>query len=205
MIMRFFLSMSKILYSVKLQSPTEISKQFYPKNCKPYENHLKTFQFIPATVQNTDTPGALMINPAQTLMLVQALQKVKETAAKVGTDHRDLHSSVSKVGKAVDRAFVSDYDSTSRDDVFTSAEQQGLLNKVILQHFCRQGLLDISDVLIKEANFPLEEDPRLSKAAFQQLNEIQEAFARRDLGTQYILLMLLSKGLLKYQFKIISK
>ena len=197
--------MSKILYSVKLQSPTEISKQFYPKNCKPYENHLKTFQFIPATVQNTDTPGALMINPAQTLMLVQALQKVKETAAKVGTDHRDLHSSVSKVGKAVDRAFVSDYDSTSRDDVFTSAEQQGLLNKVILQHFCRQGLLDISDVLIKEANFPLEEDPRLSKAAFQQLNEIQEAFARRDLGTQYILLMLLSKGLLKYQFKIISK
>ena len=53
---------------------------------------------------------------------------------------------------------------------------------MILQHFCRQGLLDISDVLIKEANFPIEEDPRLSKAAFQQLNEIQEAFNRRDLG-----------------------
>jgi hypothetical protein len=52
---------------------------------------------------------------------------------------------------------------------------------VILQHFCRQGLLDISDVLIKEANFPIEEDPRLSKAAFQQLNEIQEAFLRRDI------------------------
>ena len=123
-----------------------------------------------------------MINPAQTLMLVQALQKVKETAAKVGTDHRDLHSSVSKVGKAVDRAFVSDYDSTSRDDIFSAPDQQALLNKVILQHFCRQGLLDISDVLIKEANFPIEEDPRLSKAAFQQLNEIQEAFNRRDLG-----------------------
>ena len=52
---------------------------------------------------------------------------------------------------------------------------------MILQHFCRQGLLDISDVLIKEANFPIEEDPRLSKAAFQQLNEIQEAFLRRDI------------------------
>jgi len=134
------------------------------------------------TVQNPDNPNALMINPAQTLMLVQALQKVKETAAKVGTDHRDLHSSVSKVGKAVDRAFVSDYDSTSRDDIFSAPDQQALLNKVILQHFCRQGLLDISDVLIKEANFPIEEDPRLSKAAFQQLNEIQEAFNRRDLG-----------------------
>lgn len=71
--------------------------------------------------------------------------------------------------------------------IFSSApDQQALLNKVILQHFCRQGLLDISDVLIKEANFPIEEDPRLSKAAFQQLNEIQEAFNRRDLGTLFI-------------------
>ena len=123
-----------------------------------------------------------MINPAQTFMLVQALQKVKESDSKVGSDHRDLHSSVSKIGKSIDRSFVADYDSTSRDDVFSSPDQQALLNKVILQHFCRQGLLDISDVLIREANFPIEEDPRLSKAAFQQLNEIQEAFQRRDIG-----------------------
>ena len=138
--------------------------------------------FFSATVSNPENPNALMINPAQTFMLVQALQKVKETAAKVGADHRDLHSSISRVGKTIDRNFVADYDSTSRDDVFSSSEQQALLNKVILQHFCRQGLLDISDVLIREANFPLEEDPRLSKAAFQQLNEIQEAFQRRDIG-----------------------
>ncbi len=115
-------------------------------------------------------------------MLVQALQKVKESAAKVGSDHRDLHSSVSKVGKSIDRNFVVDYDSTSRNNFITSPDQHALLNKVILQHFCRQGLLDISDVLIKEANFPMEEDPKMSKVAFQQLNEIQEAFQRRDIG-----------------------
>ena len=67
---------------------------------------------------NPENPTALMINPAQTFMLVQALQKVKESAAKVGSDHRDLHSSVSKIGKSIDRSFVADYDSTSRDDVF---------------------------------------------------------------------------------------
>lgn len=110
------------------------------------------------------------------------MQKVKETASKISADHRDLHTSVSKVGKAIDKNFIADYDSVSRSDVFSSPEQEALLNKVILQHFCRQGLLDISDVLIGEANFPIEEDPRLSKAAFQQLNEIQEAFARRDIG-----------------------
>ena len=41
--------------------------------------------FFSGTVQNPENPNALMINPAQTLMLVQALQKVKETASKVGT------------------------------------------------------------------------------------------------------------------------
>ena len=79
-----------------------------------------------------------MINPAQTFMLVQALQKVKESASKVGSDHRDLHSSVSKIGKSIDRSFVADYDSTSRDDVFSSLDQQALLNKVILQHLLCQ-------------------------------------------------------------------
>ena len=43
------------------------------------------FFFFSGTVQNPENPNALMINPAQTLMLVQALQKVKETASKVGT------------------------------------------------------------------------------------------------------------------------
>ena len=137
---------------------------------------------VSGTVTNPDNLSELMMNPAQTLMLVQALQKVKETAIKIGSDHRDLHSSVSKVGKAIDRSFVADYDSTSREDIFSSPDQQALLNKVILQHFCRQGLLDISDDFIREANFVSEEDPRLSKATFQTLNSIQEAFLRRDIG-----------------------
>ena len=78
-----------------------------------------SFDFLfTGTVPNPENPTALMINPAQTFMLVQALQKVKESAAKVGSDHRDLHSSVSKIGKSIDRSFVADYDSTSRDDVF---------------------------------------------------------------------------------------
>ena len=41
------------------------------------------------------TPSQL--NPAQTVMLVQALQTIKDSTQKVASDHRDLHSSVSKV------------------------------------------------------------------------------------------------------------
>jgi hypothetical protein len=39
------------------------------------------------------------LNPTQTLMLVKTLQYARESAAKLGADHRDLHSSVSKVAR----------------------------------------------------------------------------------------------------------
>ena len=58
------------------------------------------------------------LSPSQTITLIQALQAAKESTKKTAADHRDLHSSVSKVGKAIDRNFVSDYDSTSRNDIF---------------------------------------------------------------------------------------
>ena len=118
------------------------------------------------------------ISPTQTLMLVKTLQSVRDTASKVASNHRDLHSSVSKVGKAVDRHFVSDYDATSRDDVFSGADNQMMLNEVILQHFYRQGQLEIGDSLAEEAGL---EDLKLCKEPFQELNSILEALSNRDL------------------------
>lgn len=43
--------------------------------------------------------------------------------------------------------FVSDFASTSREDVFGGPEKIMLLNQVICQHFYRQGMLDIAQEL----------------------------------------------------------
>lgn len=37
----------------------------------------------------------------------QAMSKARETVQRLATDHRDLHSTVSKVGKAIDRVSIS--------------------------------------------------------------------------------------------------
>lgn len=100
----------------------------------------------------------------------QAASKVKDTVQRLASDHRDLHSTVSKVGKAIDRVreqslilciykfiydthlfqnFVSDFASTSREEVFSGTEKVQLLNKVICQHFYRQGMIDIAEELAK--------------------------------------------------------
>ena len=42
----------------------------------------------------------------QATILSDAVTQVRETVGRVATDHRDLHSSVSKVGKAIDRVGI---------------------------------------------------------------------------------------------------
>lgn len=77
------------------------------------------------------------------------MNKVKETVSRLATDHRDLHSTVSKVGKAIDRNFIADFSATSREDAFNSVYKIELINKIICQHFYRQGMHDVADELAK--------------------------------------------------------
>ena len=53
-------------------------------------------------------PAGMEMSAAQTLILSQAVGKVKETITRLAGEHRDLHSSVSKVGKTIDRVKLID-------------------------------------------------------------------------------------------------
>lgn len=87
------------------------------------------------------------LTPGQIQILKDAMTKARDTVQKITTEHREVHSAVSKVGKAIDRNFTADFASTSREDVFAGSEKTLLLNQVICQHFYRQGMLDIADEL----------------------------------------------------------
>lgn len=43
------------------------------------------------------------LSSTQETILSEAMAQVRETVGRVATDHRELHGSVSKVGKAIDR------------------------------------------------------------------------------------------------------
>ena len=51
-----------------------------------------------AGVQDTDR-----LNAAQVGAVTQCVKKVKDTVAKLSSEHKELHSAVSKVGKAIDK------------------------------------------------------------------------------------------------------
>lgn len=85
---------------------------------------------------------------------------------------------MSKVGKAIDRNFTAEYTSITRHDLFQNDRNIELLNKNIVQHFYRQGMNDVADSLIKEANLPKEE---ISEEPFAELHKIFEEIHQRNL------------------------
>jgi len=109
----------------------------------------------------------------------QSIEKINNSVTKLATDHRELHSCVSKVGKVVDRNFVIDYDCTSREEVFSAPGRSSLLTNVILQHFYREGKLEIGETLSTESGITQYHDIR---GPFIELNNILEALKARDLN-----------------------
>ncbi|XP_076164727.1 required for meiotic nuclear division 5 protein souji isoform X1 [Ptiloglossa arizonensis] len=125
-----------------------------------------------------EAPSDHELTPGQAQVLKETMTKVRETAQRLATDHRELHSTVSKVGKAIDRNFTADFASTSREDVFSGPEKSHLLNQVICQHFYRHGMLDIAAELAAEAGIETDEE---TKEPFTELNYILDCLKQRDL------------------------
>uniref|UniRef100_A0A5F9CRK2 Required for meiotic nuclear division 5 homolog A n=1 Tax=Oryctolagus cuniculus TaxID=9986 RepID=A0A5F9CRK2_RABIT len=150
------------------------------------------------------------------LVLTQCCKRIKDTVQKLASDHKDIHSSVSRVGKAIDKHpgswlpvgtlvaflqccllcvsscvgglvasepcqsllnFDSDISSVGIDGCW-QADSQRLLNEVMVEHFFRQGMLDVAEELCQESG--LSVDPS-QKEPFVELNRILEALKVRVL------------------------
>ena len=75
-------------------------------NIEAVKEEMESLLFPAAGSEGLSPSGGASLTTTQTLVLVKALQSAREAAARVAAEHRDLHSSVSKVGKVIDRNFV---------------------------------------------------------------------------------------------------
>ena len=80
-----------------------------------------------------------------------------------------MHSSVSRIGKAVDKNFISDYVCVGNDNLFEQGSNSTILNKVIVEHLLRQGKSDIAEKLIEEGK--LDVDTK-DKVPYIKMNKI---------------------------------
>jgi len=76
--------------------------------------------------------------------------------SQFSAEHRDIHSSVSRVGKAIDKNFTSDYVCVGNENLFEQGDNSNTLTKVIVEHLLRQGKSDIAERLIEEAKLDID-------------------------------------------------
>lgn len=116
----------------------------------------------------------------QAYELKNVILRCKEKLQSIGTEHRSLHASVSKVGKAIDRHFTPDYQSIAPMDVFETPKYIEILNQIISEHFYRQGMNGVAESLVQESALPPEEDIHLE--LFADLFQMSEAILNKNLN-----------------------
>ncbi|XP_078220831.1 E3 ubiquitin-protein transferase RMND5B isoform X3 [Callithrix jacchus] len=111
----------------------------------------------------------------------QCCRKIKDTVQKLASDHKDIHSSVSRVGKAIDRNFDSEICGIVSDSVWDAREQQQqqILQMAIVEHLYQQGMLSVAEELCQESMLNVDLD---FKQPFLELNRILEALHEQDLA-----------------------
>ncbi|XP_050302874.1 LOW QUALITY PROTEIN: E3 ubiquitin-protein ligase RMND5A [Anthonomus grandis grandis] len=123
-------------------------------------------------------PEGHTLTTLQQDLIKQSMAKVKDTVSRLAIEHRDLHSSVSKVGKSIDRNFTQDFTACSKENVFNDSEKLDLINKIICKHYYRQGMHCVADTLIKESEVKVE---GCEKEPFTELHYICDSIKNRDL------------------------
>jgi protein RMD5 homolog A len=115
----------------------------------------------------------------KTIILNQNIKKIRDVVTRLASEHRDFHSSVSKVGKAIDKNFIPDLECVENKSFVKDNLSQNALNQVIIEHFLRKGMLDTAEEMIKEIKLDISE---AKKYPFYELNHIIDSLKRRDLG-----------------------
>lgn len=137
-------------------------------------NNFSIIPFLASPARLTDS---------QISIINEALQKTNEKLQRLSSDHRVLHGAVSRVGKVIDRNFVSDFTATTRIDALQDEDNVMLLNKVMAKHYVRQGMDDVAQLLIKESKMPEEMAREVfeSERSFAEIYSIWKAIQQHDL------------------------
>eukprot|EP00899_Mesostigma_viride_P012038 jgi/Mesvir1/20835/Mv07929-RA.1 len=122
---------------------------------------------------------------------LQASVREMGLVAQLSAQTKEMHGALSKLGKAMDKFFVSDISKVSREGVVFD---ESILNTEILHHLYRQGRFDLADTFMREAGVQIQkpgdkaneeaggEPAKEPCETFRAMHEILAHMRQRDLG-----------------------
>ncbi|KAG8861220.1 hypothetical protein FRB96_003170 [Tulasnella sp. 330] len=103
-------------------------------------------------------------------------KKVEVNKKRVDERQKQVHGSMTKFGKLIDKKFTNTLPSSP--PLFTAPEAVTALERVIGSHFLRSGAFDIADVFYSECSM---QPPERERANFTEMHRIVQALTQGDL------------------------
>ncbi|VBB33731.1 unnamed protein product [Acanthocheilonema viteae] len=127
-----------------------------------------------------DDPEAELSVTAE-VVLAQAMEKLSDMLQEMAHQHRSTHQMLSKIGRAIDRYFVTDLSTLTKIDknIDTDPRLHGRVNALITNHLTSTGKFDVADILTKEAQLPASEGLEFN---VDDIRHLMEAFQKRDIN-----------------------
>ncbi|KAJ7273660.1 ubiquitin-protein ligase E3 [Mycena haematopus] len=124
-----------------------------------------------------ETRDAIQPGTVSPDLLLQLSQTVDVKKKEVDDRQKEIYTSISRLGKALDKKFPAAL--PSYPDVFTSPTSVTALERTIALHFLRTGQFDTAGVFLQEAGLNIPADLR---AQFIDLHRILQALRNQDIG-----------------------
>lgn len=107
--------------------------------------------------------------------------QAKSFAKQYSDKHKDLHGSISKIGKTVDKCFQSDFGNVPIFELFDKPEKLKLIYMIICEDLYRQGRMSIAQKLIEETKLDDNELFNVEKKYLEEINMILENLREKNL------------------------
>ena len=106
---------------------------------------------------------------------------IKPLAKQYSDKHKDLHGSISKIGKTIDKCFQADFGNVPIFELFDKPEKLKLIYMIICEDLYRQGRMSIAQKLIEETKLDDNELFNVEKKYLEEINMILENLREKNL------------------------
>lgn len=117
-------------------------------------------------------------SPDPAVLLAELKSSVEVAQKSILERQKEFHAALSKSTKALDKKFTIAIEGVADPSLFSSAEAQNALERVIFDHLQRNGDWSTSYKFAAEAKLPLSPQ---SEALYVQLHNVAAAMSRGDL------------------------
>ena len=108
-------------------------------------------------------------------------ERIRPLAKQYSDKHKDLHGSISKIGKTIDKCFQADFGNVPIFELFDKPEKLKIIYMIICEDLYRQGRMSIAQKLIEETKLSDNDLFNIERTTLEEINMILENLRAKNL------------------------